>query len=140
MILVDERNRYLRDLITIMFEVRVEKTIACAHRLFGYNGPCESLHGHNYRIEVAYVGPRAGPASGCWWTSPTSRKRSTPSWTRWITPTSTTCPAFRDLSPSAENIAAHIFHELKRTAFDRATLDHVSVWETPTQVAVYRAS
>ena len=39
-----------------MFEVRVEKTIACAHRLFDYNGPCESLHGHNYRIEVAYTG------------------------------------------------------------------------------------
>ena len=47
-------------------------------------------------------------------------------------------PAFRDLSPSAENIAAYIFHELKQTPFPRAKLLRVEVWETPTQRAIYR--
>ncbi len=120
-----------------MFEVRVEKTIACAHRLFDYNGPCEGLHGHNYRIEVAYAGTeidRFGMLVDF-----TDVKKAFNAVLDTLDHTYLNdLPAFRDLSPSAENIARHIFQELKRTPFDRATLDHVSVWETPTQVAVYR--
>lgn len=121
-----------------MFEVRVEKTIACAHRLFDYNGPCETLHGHNYRIEVAYVGAeldRFGMLVDF-----TEIKKAFHAVLDTLDHTYLNdLPAFQNLSPSAENIAAHIFQELNRTAFDRATLDRVSVWETPTQVAVYRA-
>ncbi len=120
-----------------MFEVRVEKTIACAHRLFDYNGPCESLHGHNYRIEVAYAGTeldRFGMLVDF-----TDIKKAFNAVLKMLDHAYLNdLPAFRDLSPSAENIARHIFLELKRTPFDRASLDHVSVWETPTQVAVYR--
>ena len=120
-----------------MFEVRVEKTIACAHRLFDYNGPCESLHGHNYRIEVAYTGTeldRFGMLVDF-----TDIKKAFNAVLDTLDHTYLNdLPVFRDLSPSAENIARHVFQELKRTQFDRAALDHVSVWETPTQVAVYR--
>ena len=33
-----------------MFEVRVEADFAAAHFLKDYNGKCENLHGHNYRV------------------------------------------------------------------------------------------
>ena len=120
-----------------MFEVRVEKTIAAAHRLFDYNGPCETLHGHNYRVEVAYIGEeldRFGMLVDF-----TDIKKAFHAVLDTLDHTYLNdLPAFQNLSPSAENIAAHIFRELKRTHFDRARLDRVSVWETPTQVAVYR--
>ena len=120
-----------------MFEVRVEKTIACAHRLFGYDGPCESLHGHNYRIEVAYVGRELDQFGML--VDFTDIKKAFHAVMETLDHTYLNdLPPFRDLSPSAENIAAYVFHELKLTPFDRAALDHVSVWETPTQVAVYR--
>jgi len=121
-----------------MFEVRVEKTIACAHRLFGYEGPCESLHGHNYRIEAAYTGHELdqfgmlvdfGDIKKAFYAVLDTLDHTYLN----------DLPAFRDISPSAENIAAHVFHELKRTPFDRASLSYIAVWETPTQVAVYRA-
>jgi 6-pyruvoyltetrahydropterin/6-carboxytetrahydropterin synthase len=35
-----------------MYELVVEKTFAGAHNLRGYNGDCEKLHGHNWKIEV----------------------------------------------------------------------------------------
>lgn len=35
-----------------MIEITRESTIAMAHRLFQYDGQCERLHGHNYRILV----------------------------------------------------------------------------------------
>ena len=120
-----------------MFEVRVEKTIAAAHRLFDYNGPCETLHGHNYRVEVAYTGAeldRFGMLVDF-----TDIKRAFHAVLDTLDHTYLNeLPAFQSVSPSAENIAAHIFRELKQTPFDRAALSSVSVWETPTQVAVYR--
>ena len=33
-----------------MFEVRVTADFAAAHFLKDYNGKCENLHGHNYRV------------------------------------------------------------------------------------------
>lgn len=33
-----------------MFEVRVEAEFAAAHFLQDYNGKCENLHGHNYKV------------------------------------------------------------------------------------------
>jgi 6-pyruvoyltetrahydropterin/6-carboxytetrahydropterin synthase len=119
-----------------MFEVRVEKTIAAAHRLFDYNGPCEALHGHNYRIEVAYKGTeldRFGMLVDF-----TDIKRAFNAVLDTIDHAYLNeLPAFEGVSPSAENIAAYIYRALKQTPFDRAALDHVSVWETPTQVAKY---
>ena len=120
-----------------MFEIRVEKTIACAHRLFGYSGPCEELHGHNYRIEVMYRGRELDEFGML--VDFTDVKRE---FNRVLEQLDHTylndLPAFKDLSPSAENIARYIFLELKESPFARGELTAVSVWETPTQVAVYR--
>ncbi len=33
-----------------MFEIRVEADFAAAHFLQNYNGKCENLHGHNYKV------------------------------------------------------------------------------------------
>ncbi len=33
-----------------MYEVRIEDSFAAAHFLRDYNGKCENLHGHNYKV------------------------------------------------------------------------------------------
>lgn len=119
-----------------MFEIRVEKTIACAHRLFGYDGPCESLHGHNYRIEVAYTGTDLDEFGMLVDFTDVKREFNVVLDTldhKFLNE----LPAFKDVSPSAENIAKHVFESLTSNEFDRAALMRVSVWETPTQVATY---
>jgi len=35
-----------------MYELRVEDEFAAAHFLRGYEGKCENLHGHNWKVEV----------------------------------------------------------------------------------------
>jgi 6-pyruvoyltetrahydropterin/6-carboxytetrahydropterin synthase len=120
-----------------MFEISVEKTIAAAHRLFDYDGPCEALHGHNYRVEVRYDGTeldRYGMLVDF-----TDVKRVFHAVLDTIDHTYLNeLPAFQNVSPSAENIAAYIFREMKRTTFPQAKLRSVAVWETPTQCAIYR--
>lgn len=41
-----------------MFEVRVEDDFAAAHFLRDYNGKCEALHGHNYKVFVHVRGDK----------------------------------------------------------------------------------
>ena len=45
-----------------MFEVTVESSFAAAHRLRGYGGACERLHGHNYRVAVTVRAGEVGPS------------------------------------------------------------------------------
>jgi len=44
-----------------MYEVSVEGTFSAAHALHGYEGDCERLHGHNWRVELTVVASALGP-------------------------------------------------------------------------------
>ena len=35
-----------------MYELKVIEEFSAAHRLSGYKGKCESLHGHNFQVEL----------------------------------------------------------------------------------------
>jgi 6-pyruvoyltetrahydropterin/6-carboxytetrahydropterin synthase len=39
-----------------MFDVMIRTRFSAAHFLRGYAGRCESLHGHNWRVEVSVTG------------------------------------------------------------------------------------
>jgi 6-pyruvoyltetrahydropterin/6-carboxytetrahydropterin synthase len=39
-----------------MYEVSVDETFAAAHNLRNYQGKCENLHGHNYKVRVTLAG------------------------------------------------------------------------------------
>ncbi len=39
-----------------MYNLTVKSEFSSAHRLRGYQGKCESLHGHNWRVEVVVSG------------------------------------------------------------------------------------
>ncbi len=39
-----------------MFTLGIKDTFAAAHRIVGYNGQCEELHGHNFLVEAFFLG------------------------------------------------------------------------------------
>lgn len=123
--------------IRSMFEISVEKTIACAHRLFDYDGPCEALHGHNYTVIVKYEGDQLDRFGML--VDFTDVKRAFKEVLSQLDHKYLNELAlFEGLSPSAENIAFVIYRELSKFEFERGRLSEVKVWETPTQVASYR--
>ena len=119
-----------------MFELVVEKTIAAAHYLRNYQGPCERLHGHNYRILVFLTGDRLDDA-GMLEDFGEIKKALGGILERFDHYNLNDLPEFRDLSPSAENIARMIGDSLARHPFERGRVDRVQVWETPIQAATY---
>ena len=40
-----------------MFELMVEDSFNAAHQLKGYEGPCEKLHGHTWKVQLFLIGP-----------------------------------------------------------------------------------
>lgn len=120
-----------------MFELFVEKTIAAAHFLRDYQGPCERLHGHNYRVRVFVRGEQLS-AAGMLVDFGDIKAALAGVLDRLDHYNLNDLPEFADTSPSAENIA-RLIGEYLRThgSFARGRVHRVEVWETPTQGVTY---
>jgi 6-pyruvoyltetrahydropterin/6-carboxytetrahydropterin synthase len=125
-----------------MFEVSVEQTFAAAHALRGYQGKCENVHGHNYRVRVTIEGERLD-ATGLLVDFVEIKRlmRRTIDYLdhRFIND----LPPFDTLNPTAENMARYFYEEmdqaLRAGAADvPARVKEVTVWETETSLATYR--
>jgi 6-pyruvoyltetrahydropterin/6-carboxytetrahydropterin synthase len=124
-----------------MYEVSVDESFAAAHNLRNYRGKCEDLHGHNYKVRVVLAGQELD-ATGLLYDF-VHLKRVIQDVIRSLDHKYLNeLPPFDTLNPSAENIARHIFD---RTASDlpkaanAAGISSVTVWETETSAATYRA-
>jgi len=119
-----------------MYELVVEKTIAAAHFLRNYSGPCERLHGHNYRIVVFVRGSELDEA-GMLEDFGEIKAAMNAMLTRFDHYNLNDLPEFAHLSPSAENIARVMAESLSCQGWKRGRVHRVEVWETPTQGATY---
>lgn len=101
-------------------------------------GKCESLHGHNFQVEVTVASSDLSELGLV------MDFRDLKAKTQAILESLdhrylNELPHFKDKNPSSENLAAYIFHELSRqidTAHQRVS--SVSVWESETSQATYR--
>lgn len=120
-----------------MFEVEIVASFSAAHRLRDYNGKCEHLHGHNYRVHVTARAPSTG--HGGMVIDFGDLKKATGvvldkldhTFLNEINP-------FDDIEPSAENISAFLFREISKELGEAAGILHmVSVWESDTSRASF---
>lgn len=123
-----------------MFEVSVDAAFAAAHRLRGYQGKCEELHGHNYRVRLIVAGEQLDQIGLL--QDFTLLKRVL----RGIVDKLdhkylNELPPFDKMNPSAENLARFIHDEMAKQLagqMGEASLASVTVWETDTASATYR--
>ncbi|MBI2945027.1 MAG: 6-carboxytetrahydropterin synthase QueD [Candidatus Wallbacteria bacterium] len=123
-----------------MYEIQIEDTFAGAHRLVGYVGKCQNLHGHNWRVQVG-LEAESLDSTGLLMDF-TELKRITRSVLEELDHTYLNeLPAFREVNPSAENLSKYIFDRVsERLPGQGATLTHVRVHETDRYSATYRPS
>jgi 6-pyruvoyltetrahydropterin/6-carboxytetrahydropterin synthase len=121
-----------------MFEVSVQTSISSSHHLRGYQGKCEQIHGHNYRVEAAVTCERVD-AIGLGIDFGILREILR----RVCEPFDHTdlngLPEFRALNPSAENLAQVLYGKLTvALQAQPVALQSVSVWETEGSRVTYR--
>jgi len=122
-----------------MFEVTVESVFSAAHRLRGYEGACERLHGHNYRVEAAVSGRDLGPAGML-----VDFKEIKRALAGVLGRLDHRCLnddladfGAGGLNPTAENIAPWVAGKLAAALPGGARLARVRVWESDTSAATY---
>jgi 6-pyruvoyltetrahydropterin/6-carboxytetrahydropterin synthase len=117
-----------------MYQVRVEGGFAAAHRLLHYNGKCERLHGHNYKVRVWAMGSDLGEGGML---VDFSLLKTAMNKVLSVLDHSdlNEIEVFRQ-DPSAERIACYIFDSIKALE-PVLPLSAVEVFETETSMARY---
>jgi 6-pyruvoyltetrahydropterin/6-carboxytetrahydropterin synthase len=123
-----------------MFEIAVEETFAAGHALRGYQGKCENVHGHNYKVRVVMTGEKLDQV-GLVYDFVELKKRMEEVIRAIDHKFLNDLPPFTELNPSAENIARYFYEELSErlaASANGARLREVTIFETDTTTATYR--
>lgn len=119
-----------------MFEIMVEDTFSAAHQLVGYEGPCENLHGHTWKVQVSFKGPRLGRL-GMLLDFKKARIALKEILFDFDHKNINENPVFKKKNPTAENIAANIYDMMKKKIKGGPKLEKVTVWESEATCATY---
>ena len=120
-----------------MYRLKIHTYFAAAHCLTHYQGDCENLHGHNWRVEVAVTARELDKAGlGIDFKilkseTNTLLKTLDHKYLNDLAP-------FAELSPSSENIAKFLYHELSsKLNTDNVRVEMITVWESDFANASY---
>ena len=120
-----------------MYEVKIVTQFAAAHRLENFNGKCESLHGHNWKVEVFLVG-KALDSAGLLMDFGVVKARTKQVLEEIDHKYLNELAAFQDRNPSSENLACYLYERLG-AIFNGGGVKvrRVDVWESDTSCASY---
>ena len=114
-----------------MYEVSVQRHFDAAHYLRGYQGKCESLHGHRFQV-VAKVRAEQIDEVGLAYDFVQLRQQLEEIVGRF----DHTC--LNKINPSSENIAFTIYSELQTLLQgEKASISSIQVWESPHSCVTY---
>ena len=123
-----------------MFEVSVEESFAAGHALRGYRGKCENPHGHNYKVRITVLGEKLD-SIGLLWDFKDLKSAMNAIIERLDHQYLNDLDPFKQLNPSAENLAKYFYDEtkarLQQSTQGRVRIKDVRVWETDTTTATY---
>ena len=123
-----------------MFELSVTAHFSAAHFLREYEGKCENLHGHNWKVEAIVRGDKLNK-SGLLIDFKKLKEYLNQVLESLDHRHLNELEAFRDQSPSSENIAVFIYQQLKEILVkENLRLVCVKVWEQDSSAALYYES
>jgi 6-pyruvoyltetrahydropterin/6-carboxytetrahydropterin synthase len=120
-----------------MYELKIETRFSSAHNLRGYQGVCESLHGHNWRVEIFVKSSELNDIGLV------IDFRELKSFTKEVVDKLdhkylNEIDHFKQINPSSENIAKYIYSELEgKLKAHNVILTKVTVYESLNSSASY---
>ncbi len=123
-----------------MYELLIITSFSSAHNLRGYQGACENLHGHNWKVEVEV---RSGglDSLGMVVDFKSLKEKARGVIERLDHRYLNEVPPFDTENATAENLARHIFREISAAigggGFGDVRVSRVRVWESESAAASY---
>lgn len=123
-----------------MYHLTIQTHFAAAHNLLNYQGDCENLHGHNWKVEVTVATDQLDKA-GLGIDFKILKKHTKEIMNYLDHKYLNDLDAFKGISPSSEHIAKFIFDRLLESlsGFD-VTVEKITVWESDNAYASYTKS
>jgi len=120
-----------------MYKLKVITSFAAAHNLNNYQGECENLHGHNWRVEVTVTAKELDKA-GLGIDFKILKARTKELLSKLDHKYLNELDFFNGESPSSENISRYIYIELgKELNNDNVKVAMITVWESDAACASY---
>ncbi len=120
-----------------MYEINIITTIAAAHRLRGYKGKCEEIHGHNWKVEV-YIQSDKLDDLGMVMDFKVLKKKTEQFLKIYDHKYLNEVAPFDKINPSSENLARSIYKELSKKINNKnCKVSKVKVWESDDASANY---
>ena len=116
-----------------MYELMVEESFDAAHALRGYDGPCENLHGHTWKVQVFLNGKKLDQM-GILQDFKTLKGDLREVLSEFDHKLLNDIKPFDVENPSSENLARSIYRNMKGRS---KMVGKVVVWESPTSCAAY---
>ena len=116
-----------------MYELMVEETFDAAHALRDYEGPCENLHGHTWKVQVFLRGNKLNRL-GLLEDFKIIRQNLRSVLKEFDHKLLNDLKPFTQENPTSENLARIIFKKLRQK---QKNLAKVIVWESPTTYAAF---
>ncbi len=125
-----------------MFDVSVLDEFSAAHRLVEYNGDCERLHGHNWKVRAIFRSQTLNN-QGLAIDFRIARSMLREILKSFDHAFLNDVPLLQALNPSCEHLARRIFESLRDRLSTTADLQHVivhevTVWESDRTSVTYR--
>lgn len=120
-----------------MYTIKVQSYFSAAHNLRGYQGKCEKLHGHNWKVEAEIASPKLNKLSMV--CDFKQIKQKLEKVLKGLDHTHLNrLSYFKKNNPTSEKIAEFIYVNLKKLIKDdNLALKQISVWETESSLAVF---
>lgn len=120
-----------------MYRVSIERHFDAAHYLREYEGKCENLHGHRYKV-VANLKTDVLDEIGLAFDFTILKRRIDEILERFDHICLNDIEPFTSINPSSENIARTICNELhQRLEGQNADIQSIEVWESPDAWVTY---
>ncbi|PKN08705.1 MAG: 6-carboxytetrahydropterin synthase QueD [Deltaproteobacteria bacterium HGW-Deltaproteobacteria-8] len=122
------------------WRLTVDEAFCASHQLRNYNGKCEHLHGHNFGVTVEVEGRELDPAVEILVDFGELKALTREAVGALDHNHLNDLPAFAEHNPSSENLARHLYQEIKDrlvVAAPHVRLVSVSVSEKGTSRATY---
>ncbi len=121
-----------------MYEISVERHFDAAHYLRGYQGKCEALHGHRFKV-VAKIRATKLDDIGLAYDFTDLKRHLDAILSRYDHTCINDIAPFDKINASSENIAATIYDELqRRLEGTEVSVTAIEVWESPVTAVSYQ--
>ena len=112
-----------------LYKIAVKSSFSSAHSLRGYSGPCERVHGHNWRVKVVVSRETLDDMGMTIDFKDISRILEDVT-TELDHRNLDTLHVFKEKNPTAENLAVYLYHETLKRLPPGVSLEEVEVSET----------